>query len=96
MGVPRSRRSPALQEHPFRKSITAAARGGDARELLVAIRERMSEAVEAADTHPRDLSPLTRRLMEVVREIEAIDARAAQEGEDHTAAVDEIWDAQAI
>ena len=57
------------------KSITEAAASGTTRELLVATRARIASAVEDANTPARDLAALTKRLMETVRDIEAIDAR---------------------
>lgn len=57
------------------KTITEAADTGTTRELLVAMRTRIARAVEDADTPARDLASLTKRLVEVVRDIETIDAR---------------------
>ena len=61
------------------KSVTEAASGGTTRELLVAMRSRIAEAVEDKNTPARELASLTKRLVEVVRDIEAIDARAEQD-----------------
>lgn len=60
------------------KSITEAASNGTTRELLVAMRQRIAKAVEDSNTPARDLAALTKRLVEVVRDIEAIDAREAE------------------
>lgn len=79
------------------KTVTQAAKDGTARELLVAVRDRIATAVESPKTSPRDLAALTRRLAEVVREIELIDARAEEEakgGEGEVA--DGTFDASAI
>lgn len=57
------------------KSVTQAADVGTTRELLVAMRTRIAKAVESENTPARDLAALTKRLVEVVRDIEAIDAR---------------------
>ena len=65
---------------PRAKTITQAAASGDARELLVAMRTRIAKAVQDPDTPARDLAALTKRLMEVVREIEGLDARAEESG----------------
>src|SRR5574337_110694 len=54
------------------KTVTQAAKGGTARELLCAMRDRIAESVENPNTPARDLAALTKRLMETVREIEAI------------------------
>lgn len=63
------------------KSVTEAADAGSTRELLVAMRARIAKAVEDPNTPARDLAALTKRLVEVVRDIEAIDARQVQEAE---------------
>lgn len=63
------------------KTVTQAAASGDTRELLLAMRERIAKAVEDPNTPARDLAALTKRLIEVVRDIEAIDARANEETE---------------
>lgn len=57
------------------KSITMAAMDGKPREVLVALRDRVAKAVEAEDTPARDLAALSKRLMDIMREIEAIDER---------------------
>lgn len=69
------------------------------RGLLVTIRGRVGQAVNDAGTPARDLAALSRRLLEVARRIEAIDA-AADTAEDSVATAaatpDETWDATAI
>lgn len=78
------------------KTITEAADGGSTRELLVAMRARIAKAVEDPNTPARDLAALTKRLVEVVRDIEAIDARAEQEATKRDDARDEAFDSSAI
>lgn len=78
------------------KSITEAADNGSTRELLVAMRARIAKAVEDPNTPARDLAALTKRLVEVVRDIEAIDARDEQEATKRDDARDEAFDASAI
>src|SRR5690606_8151935 len=79
------------------KAVLEAAEGGEQRELLVAMRTRVAKAVQAADCPPRDLAALTRRLQDISREIEGIDARVRQEAdEDGGITPDEEWDAEAI
>lgn len=63
------------------RSVADAARNGSTRELLEATRDRIATAVEDEKTPARDLAALTKRLMETVREIEAIDARELQEAD---------------
>ncbi len=79
---------------PQPKTVTKAASEGTRRELLVAMRARVATAVEDPNTPARDLAALTRRLMEIAKDIEAIDAR--NEDSDGAAAPDESFDASAI
>lgn len=71
------------------KTVGEAASTGNMRELLVAMRDRVAKDVENANTPARDLAALTKRLMEIVRDIEAIDARANQEADEHDAEVED-------
>jgi hypothetical protein len=63
-------------------TVTAAAATGTRRDLLIAMRERVATAVEAQETPARDLAALTRRLMEISREIEALNASDDEGGGD--------------
>ena len=79
------------------KSITEAAAAGDQKVLLIALRERVAKAVEDPNCPPRDLAALSRRLQELGRDIEAIEARERQEAaEDSNGHPDEAWDAEAL
>ena len=78
------------------KTITEAADNGTTRELLAAMRARIATAVEDPNTPARDLAALTKRLVEVVRDIEAIDAREDDEPEDDGSPVDETLDAASL
>ncbi len=78
-------------------TVTQAAKQGSTRDLLVTMRDRVAKDVENENTPARDLAALTKRLMEIVRDIEAIDARASQEASDHAAEVsDGDFDASAV
>jgi hypothetical protein len=59
------------------------------------MRGRIAEAVEDPMTPARDLAALTKRLVEVVRDIEAIDART-EEAESHATVEDGKFDAAAV
>ena len=78
------------------KTITQAADTGTQRELLVALRARLARAVEDPNCPARDLAALTRRLQEVVRDIEAIDVAAEQESAESGDVSDEAFDASAL
>ena len=77
------------------KGLIAAAADGDRLELLVAVRARVAKAAAADDTPARDLAALTRRLLEVAKEIEILQAAAEQEAKD-AAVEDAPFDASAI
>lgn len=82
---------------PKPKTIIEAAADGTHLELLTALRERLAVAVQNPNCPPRDLAALTRRLQEIAREIEAINA--ATDDDDIGAATetpDEAWDGAAI
>jgi hypothetical protein len=78
------------------KTVTQAAAVGTTRELLVATRDRIAVAVEDPNTAARDLASLTKRLMETVRDIEAIDARDEQEAVKGAEVTDSSFDASAV
>jgi ribosome-binding protein aMBF1 (putative translation factor) len=78
------------------KTVTEAADKGTTRELLVAMRARIATAVEDPNTPARDLAALTKRLVEVVRDIEAIDAREKQDGASGAEVEDGRFDASAV
>jgi len=59
---------------PRTKTVTQAASRGTKRELLVAVRNRLAKQVEDPKTSARDLAALSKRLMDIVDDIERIDA----------------------
>ncbi|UTN93197.1 hypothetical protein SEA_SYRA333_6 [Mycobacterium phage Syra333] len=75
------------------KSITQAAADKDRYGLLVAMQERVVEAIADPDTPARDLAALTRRSMEIAKEIETIDLQRQQNGDGKPEApADEAFD----
>jgi hypothetical protein len=85
---------PKRAARPRKKSVTQAAANGTVREQLVALRDRVAKTVEDPNCPPRDLAALSRRLMEITKEIEAIDVRDAEESEGAGAATpDDTWEA---
>ena len=91
----RSLHAVAPDERPPKRkrklSITEAADKGSVREQLVALRERIAKTVEDPNCPPRDLASLSRRMMEITKEIEAIDARQAEDAAESAATSDETW-----
>lgn len=59
-------------------SVAEAAAHGTTRDLLVAMRDHIAAAITAG-CPPRDLASLTRRLREIAKDIEALDAQEADE-----------------
>ncbi len=57
------------------KSVSQAAKSGTPRELLVAMRDRIADTVTQPNCAARDLAALTKRLQDIVHDIDAIDAR---------------------
>lgn len=74
-------------------TITEAAARGTIRQQLVALRERVAKTVEDPNCPARELAALSRRLMEITKEIEAIDVRDAEEAGGGAATPDEDWEA---
>lgn len=74
------------------KSILEAAELGSRIEELRAMRRRIARAMDDPNTPARDLAALSRRQLEIGKEIEAI---VVAEDEDHSVVVnadDEVWD----
>lgn len=88
----------ATNEAPPKKplTVTDAASIGTHKDLLVAMRARVATAVQDPNTPARDLAALTRRLMEIAKDIEAIDAQEREEAEELADAPDEDWSEAAI
>ena len=79
------------------KTIAEAAKGGTTRDVLVASRDRIARALDDPNIAARDLASNSKRLMEIIREIEAIDARAAgEEGSSADQVEDGDFDASAV
>lgn len=89
-------RAVAPDEKAPPKTITEAASKGSHRELLVAMRDRIAKTVEDSTCPPRDLASLSRRLMEIAKDIEAIDLADEQEAASGGPVEDEAFDASAI
>lgn len=77
-------------------TVTSAASAGDRLALLTAMRDRVATAVESADTPARDLAALTRRLLEIAKEIDVLQAAARKAEEDESNRADERFDASAV
>lgn len=79
-----------------KKTVAEAAAGGDHRELLVSMRERIAVTVSDPNCPPRDLASLTRRLQDIAKEIDQLDHLAKEEASEGDSAPDEAFDAEAL
>lgn len=61
-----------------------------------AMRRRIAQAIDDERTPARDLAALTRRQMEIGREIESLVARLAEEASDAAAVADQAFDPETI
>ena len=78
------------------KTVAEAADKSDRRAALVSMRLRIAKEIDNPNTPARDLAALTKRYVEVDRDIEAIDARAAQDAAKSEAVADGEFDASAM
>ena len=79
------------------KSLIQAAKDGDDIAELKAMRLRLAQTLADPDTPPRDLASLSRRQIEIGREIRSLEALARQEGEgDDAPAADEAFNPAAV
>ena len=75
-------------------TVSQAVTDGDQRGQLVALRARVATAIDDPNIRGADLAALSRRLLEITKELEALDARAAEEAaEDAEATADDRWEA---
>lgn len=85
MGEQRPRR-PARPRTP----VKTAARSGDRRRLLASLRDLIAGRIDEG-VQPRDLAPLSRRLLALDAEIRALDAEQTDPVHDAADTPDEQW-----
>lgn len=76
-------------------SVSEAAKSGDHRALLVAMRDRIAVTVANSECPPRDLAALTRRLADIAKEIKALELAEKQEANE-SVPDDEAFDAASV
>ena len=76
-------------------SILEAAEAGDRLEELKSMRRRIARTLDEPNTPARDLAALTRRQIELGKEIDVLEARAKEESSRATV-TDEAFDQAAI
>lgn len=92
-------RAVAPDERAPRKplTITEAVDAGDRLAEMMATHRRVAKAVQDEGTPARDLASLTRRQLELSKEIEALKRQKDEEESDAGGtSEDEAWDAQAV
>ena len=93
-----SLRAVELGEAPARKitSVLEAAEAGSRVDELVQMRRVIARAIDNENTSPRDLAALSRRQIEISKEIEALQRQKSEEATDAANVEDEQFDAEAI
>jgi len=86
-------KAPAVKEI---KSVQDAAEHGTRLDELVQMRRVIARALDNENTSPRDLAALSRRQIEISREIEALRRQQSEEAEEHDATEDDEWSEEAI
>lgn len=81
--------------HPKPSTVTEAAEFGTRLDELKLMRLVIARAIDNADTSPRDLAALSRRLIEISKDVEVLLAKEREDGAS-AAADDEAFDAAAI
>lgn len=77
-------------------TVTEAAENGTPLDELKAIRSVISRAIDSPNTSPRDLAALTRRQLEVSREIRALEEQATRKSEESNVVTEREWRPEAI
>lgn len=77
------------------KTIVEAAENGDRLGELRLMRVRLAKALDDPNCPPRDMAALSRRQLEIGREIDAIVARESEEN-DSAEVADGVFDASAV
>ena len=72
-------------------SVSSALKSGTYRDVLAAQARLLTGLIDDPDTEARSISPLMRRLQEVLRDLEALDAAAEQEAAERKPVTDERW-----
>ena len=88
--------APAPARRARSKTVTQAAKSGTQKELLMALRDRIAKTVEDSNTPARDLAALSRRLMEISRELRAIEMQEAEDGSVVESGEDEPFDPETV
>lgn len=94
--VPSGASAPTPPPNAKPKTVAEAAATGTHRELLVATRDRIARTVSSDECPPRDLAALSRQLVLLAKEIEAIDLAEKAEAKRSGPVLDDGFDASAV
>lgn len=91
-------RAVAPDERPVKKimSVLDAVQHGSRIDEMVQTHLVLARAVDNPNTSSRDLAALTRRQLEISREIELLKRQQVEEAEENAVSEDEEFDAEAI
>ena len=91
-------RAVGADERPARSitSVSEAAESGTRVDELVQIRKVIARAIDNENTSPRDLAALSRRQIEISKEIESLLRQKSEEASDAANVPDEEFDAESI
>ena len=74
------------------ESVSQAVTDGSPRDVNIAMQDRIAKAIDSADIKGADLAALSRRLIELRKELAALDAQAKEVAEDESVD-DAAWEA---
>lgn len=85
-------------DEPRRKSapstVAQAVKDGSSKDVLMTLRARIAQTIDDPGTPPRDLAALSRRLVDIDKELRSMDvAEREEEVQGGEAAGDEEWEA---
>ena len=83
--------SPDEKPHEF--ETVAASLAGSPRDVNLAMQRRIAAAIDDTGIRGADLAALSRRLIELRKELAALDVQAKEAGEDAGVVVDADWQA---
>lgn len=86
------------EKAPFQepKTVLEAAESGDRIAELTAMRRVIARALDNENTSPRDLASLSRRQIEISKEIDALRRQKSEEEAQSAISGDEAWSEEAI
>jgi len=77
-------------------SVLQAAEQGSRLDELIQMRKVIARALDNENTSPRDLAALSRRQIEISKEVEALKRQMVEEASNAADVADEAFDAEAI